>query len=124
VTENLTGVLTALETAWNDLDAPAVGAAFAADAIYVTRAGIAWQGRSAIERGFAKSFEGPFGDLRLRLTPRAIRFLSATVSVVLADVEFSNETASVRGTTTFVLTVDAHGWVIASAHTSETPSVH
>lgn len=124
VADDFADVLAALETAWSDLDAPAAAATFSADAVYVTFAGVAWQGRPTIESGLAKTFEGPLGDLRLAIKPLAVRILSPTVRLVLADVALSNDTTRIRATTTFVLVVDDHGWLIAAAHTSETPSIH
>jgi uncharacterized protein (TIGR02246 family) len=123
--DDITQLLIALEEAWNAADAAAYGRLFASDAIYVTRSGLVWRGRPAIEEGHAKAFAGALADTTLTLQPIHISFPAPFLAIAHLNVEVgSDETEVLRAITTLVLASDEERWSILAAHTSEITSVH
>ena len=57
----------AIERAWNVGDVKSCARLYARDAEYLTRAGILWEGRTAIERGHAAAFRGDLKGTVLRI---------------------------------------------------------
>ena len=66
-------------------DAAAYAREFTADATYVTYAGIAYEGRDAIERGHVPVFEQWQKGTRIRLRVISVRHLGDEVAVVLTE---------------------------------------
>jgi uncharacterized protein (TIGR02246 family) len=117
-------VLAALEAAWNDADAAALARVFAADAVYVTRSGLVWEGRPAIEEGHAKALAGPLADTRLSLRPLHEAMAAESVMVAQVAVELTNAHSAVRAISTFVLAAKDGRWSIIAAHTTDVASLH
>ena len=122
--DQIAEILTAVEQAWNDGDAPAYARRFAADAVYVTRGAVVWEGRPAIEEAHAKAFAGSLAGTLLTLRPLHVNFPSETVAVAQVDVQLASDEGVTRAVTTFVLSFDGAAWTIVAAHSSEVTSVH
>ncbi len=122
--DEVVGVLRRMEAAWNSGDATEYARLFAADAVYVTRSGELWQGRPAIEEGFAAALSGPLADTMVALRPAHVAFPALSVAVVIATVELSSETAATRAIATFILTLNGSEWSILAAQAGEIAAVH
>jgi len=122
--EDIAQVLSAIEDAWNEADAAAYARLFAADAVNVTRGGVIWRGRPAIEEGHAKALAGPLADSMLSLRPTHIIFPASSIAIAHVEMELSSDDSIVRAVTTFVLSLNAERWTIIAAHTSEVTWVH
>ena len=120
----ITELFAALEFTWNEADAAAYARLFAAEATFVTRSGILWRGRPAIEEGHANAFAGTLANTMLTLRPMHIALPATTVAVAHVDVELSGDATMVRAVTTFVLTLTGDRWSVLAAHTGEIASVH
>ena len=57
----------AIERAWNAGDVKTYARLYAHDAAYLTRAGVLWTGRKAIERGHAAAFRGELKGTVLKI---------------------------------------------------------
>ena len=122
--EEIAGLLSAIEAAWNAGDARTYARLFAADAVYVTRVGAIWYGRPAIEEGSARALAGPLAGTTISLRPTHISVPASSVVVAQVDIELSSDAALIRAVTTFVLGIDGGQWRVIAAHTSEAASVH
>ena len=79
----------AIERVWNAGDVKSYARLYARDATYVTRAGILWKGRKAIERGHAAAFRGDLKGTVLKIRIKRLRFLTAKNAVMHCAVELS-----------------------------------
>jgi uncharacterized protein (TIGR02246 family) len=122
--EDIASVLVTLQTAWNELDAAAYARLFSSDAVYVTRGGLVWRGRPAIEEGTGKALAGALGDMKAALRPITVTFPAPAVGLALVEVILTGDAAIIRGVTTFVLVFDEDRWTIVCAQTTEVTSVH
>jgi uncharacterized protein (TIGR02246 family) len=70
----IVGLMNAIEGAWNAGDVKSYARLYALNAAYITRAGISWKGRAAIERGHATAFHGDLKGTVLRIQIKRLRF--------------------------------------------------
>ena len=88
----------AIERAWNAGDvksyARLYARLYALNAVYVTRAGIVWKGRTTIERGHAAAFRGELKGTVLKIRIKRLRFLTAKNAVAQCAVELSEDCAA------------------------------
>jgi uncharacterized protein (TIGR02246 family) len=122
--DELARLLTAIEAAWNAGDARAYGRLFASDAVYVTRAGVLWQGRPAIEEAQADALAGALAGTTLTLRPTHVAALAPTVVVAQLEVRIASDATVIRAVTTLVLGLESEEWRIVAAHTSDAAPVH
>lgn len=113
----------AIERAWNSGDVKSYARLYALDASYVTRAGILWKGRDAIERGHAAAFRGELNGTVLKIRIKRLRFLTAKNAVAHCSIELRRGTRrdahKVRAVTRFELRKNRARWEIVAARTRE-----
>ena len=116
----------AIERAWNAGDVKSYARFYALNAGYVTRAGIVWKGRKAIERGHAAAFRGELKGTVLKIRIKRLRFLTPKSAVAHCGIELSGGTRrdahKVRAVTRFELRKNRARWEIVAARTSEIPA--
>lgn len=116
----------AIERAWNAGDVKSYARLYALDASYVTRAGIVWKGRKAIERGHAAPFRGDLKGTVLKIRIKRLRFLTPKTAVAHCAVELSEvarrRVRKIHAITRFELRKNGTHWEIAAARTRENPS--
>jgi uncharacterized protein (TIGR02246 family) len=117
-------VLSALTVAWNDHDATEYARLFAPDATYVTRSGVLWRGRPAIEEGHAEAFVGPLADATVTLVPTDVIVVAPAVVVVHAAISLRAGEEPLKALTTFVLVENQGEWRIQTAHTTEISTIN
>ena len=83
--DTIEAALARLSAAWDAGDAAAYAREFAEDATYVIYAGIAYEGREAIERGHVPVFEKWQQGSRMRMRVISVRPLGDEVAVVLTE---------------------------------------
>ncbi len=114
-----------LEAAWNGGDGGRFGAAFAADADFVTIRAEHSRGREAIAAGHEAIFRTIYAGSRNRYSVESLRLLRPDVALVHVDsvLEAPSGPLAGRHTAKFsaVLTREAGGWQIASLHNTLTP---
>ena len=119
----IVGLMNAIEGAWNAGDVKSYARLYARDAVYQTRAGILWEGRTAIERGHAAAFHGDLKGTVLRIQIKRLRFLTPRTAVAHCAVELSGGTErgarKVRAVTRFELRKNRTRWEIVAARTRE-----
>lgn len=113
----------AIERAWNAGDVKAYARLYALNAAYVTRAGILWEGRKAIERGHAAAFRGELKGTVLKIRIKRLRFLTPKSAVAHCAIELSGGTRrnapKVRAMTRFELRKNRTRWEIVGVRTRE-----
>ena len=116
----------AIERAWNAGDVKSYARLYALNAVYVTRAGIVWKGRTTIERGHAAAFRGELKGTVLKIRIKRLRFLTPKSAVAHCGIELSGGTRrnahKVRAMTRFELRKNRTRWEIVAARTSEIPA--
>ena len=116
----------AIERAWNACDVKSYARLYAIDAAYVTRAGILWEGRKAIERGHAAAFRGELKGIVLKIRVKRLRFLTAKNAVAHCAVELSGgarqRARKIYAVTRFELRKNRTRWEIVAARTREIPA--
>jgi uncharacterized protein (TIGR02246 family) len=112
----------AIERAWNAGDVKSYARLYALDA-YVTRAGILWKGRKAIERGHAAAFRGELKGTVLKIRVKRLRFLTAKNAVAHCGVELSGgarqRARKIYAVARFELRKKRARWEIVAARTRE-----
>ena len=83
--DTIEAALARLSAAWDAGDATAYAREFTIDATYVIYAGIAYEGRDAIERGHVPVFEKWQKGSRMRMRVISVRHLADDVAVVLTE---------------------------------------
>jgi uncharacterized protein (TIGR02246 family) len=123
------GVAERLREAIVGKDAAALGALMTDDCEFVNIAAMRWSGREAVASSHAKMFAGPL-QISLEYTRVDVRALRDDVALVNASWKrdtLPNATGPTlppgTGEFTFVLTRDAAGWRIASAHNTQTMAI-
>jgi uncharacterized protein (TIGR02246 family) len=113
----------AIERSWNAGDVKSYARLYAIDAAYITRAGISWKGRKAIERGHAAAFRGDLKGTVLKLRIKRLRFLTPKSAVAHCAIELSRGTPrdahKVHAVTRFELRKNRARWEIVAARTRE-----
>jgi uncharacterized protein (TIGR02246 family) len=112
----------AIERAWNAGDVKSYARLYARDAAYVTRAGILWTGRKAIERGHAAAFRGDLKGTVLKIQIKRLHFLTPRTAVAHCAIELSGGARhihKVRAVTRFELRKNRTRWEIEAARTRE-----
>jgi uncharacterized protein (TIGR02246 family) len=113
----------AIERAWNADDVKSYARLYALNAAYVTRAGILWRGREAIERGHAAAFRNDLKGTVLKIGIKRLRFLTPKSAVAHCAIELSGGTRrdahKVRAMTRFELRKNRTCWEIVAARTRE-----
>jgi uncharacterized protein (TIGR02246 family) len=116
----------AIERAWNAGDVKSYARLYALDAAYVTRAGILWKGRKAIERGHEAAFRGDLKGTVLKIRVKRVRFLTAKNAVAHCAVELSGGARQrgrkIHAATRFELRKNRARWEIVAARTREIPA--
>jgi len=116
----------AIERAWNAGDVKSYARLYALDAAYMSRAGILWKGRKAIERGHAAAFRGELKGTVLKIRVKRLRFLTAKNAVAHCAVELSGVARQgarkIHAVTRFELRKNRARWEIAAARTREIPA--
>jgi uncharacterized protein (TIGR02246 family) len=118
----IVGLINAIEGAWNAGDVKSYARLYAIDAAYITRAGISWKGRKAIERGHAAAFRGDLKGTVLRIQIKRLRFLTPRTAVAHCAIELSGGARhihKVRAVTRFELRKNRTRWEIVAARTRE-----
>ena len=85
----IVALVEAIERAWNAGDVKAYARLYAHDAAYLTRAGILWRGRKAIEGGHAAAFRGELKGSVLKIRIRQLRFLTPRTAVAHCAIQLS-----------------------------------
>jgi uncharacterized protein (TIGR02246 family) len=113
----------AIERAWNGGDVKSYTRLYTLNAAYVTRAGILWEGRKAIERGHAAAFRGDLKGTVLKIRIKRLRFVTPKSAVAHCAIELSRGTRrdahKVRALTRFELRKNRTRWEIVAARTRE-----
>ncbi len=113
----------AIERAWNAGDVKSYARLYTLNAAYVTRAGVLWKGRKAIEKGHAAAFRGELKGTVLKIRIKRLRFLTPKSAVAHCAVELSGGTRrnahKVRAMTRFELRKNRTRWEIVAARTHE-----
>jgi uncharacterized protein (TIGR02246 family) len=113
----------AIERAWNAGDVKSYARLYVLNAAYVTRAGILWEGRKAIERGHAAAFRAELKGTVLKIRIKRLRFLTPKSAVAHCGIELSGgtrrEAHEVRAMTRFELRKNRTRWEIVAARTRE-----
>ena len=116
----------AIERAWNAGDVKSYACLYAIDAAYITRAGISWKGRKAIERGHAAAFRGDLKGTVLKVRIKRLRFLTPKSAVAHCAIELSRGTRrdahKIHAITRFELQKNRARWEIVAARTREIPA--
>jgi uncharacterized protein (TIGR02246 family) len=116
----------AIDRAWNAGDVKSYARLYALDAAYMTRAGILWKGRKAIERGHAAAFRGELKGTVLKIRVKRLRFLTAKNAVAHCAVELSGgarqRARKIYAVTRFELRKNRARWEIVAARTREIPA--
>lgn len=114
-----------LEVAWNAGDGSKFGAAFAADADFVTIRAEHFRGRESISRGHAAIFRTIYAGSINRYTVESLRLLRPDVALLHVDSVLNAPSGPLAGKhtaqLTAVLTREPGGWQIASLHNALTP---
>lgn len=92
----IVALMRAIERAWNAENVKSYARLYSHDAEYLTRAGILWKGRKAIERGHTAAFRSDLKGSVLKIRIKQLPFLSAKNAVAHCSVELS-EGARQRG---------------------------
>jgi uncharacterized protein (TIGR02246 family) len=115
----------AIERAWNAGDVKSYAQLYANDAEYVTRSGILWKGRKAIERGHVAAFRGELKRSVLEIRIKRLRFLTAKAAVAHCAIELSEgakeRRRTIRAVTRFEQRKTSARWEIIAARTREIP---
>lgn len=113
----------AIERAWNAGDVESYARLYTLNAAYVTRGGILWEGRKAIERGHAAAFRGEVKGTVLKIRIKRLRFLTPKSAVAHCAIELSggmrNDAHKVRAMARFDLRKNRTRWEIVAARTRE-----
>jgi uncharacterized protein (TIGR02246 family) len=113
----------AIERVWNRGDLKSYAALYARDARYVTRSGILWKGRAAIQKGHAAAFRGALKGSRLKIRMQRVRFLTSKLAVVHCEIEPTEKVGKrrrkVRAVTRFTMRKIRARWEITAARTRE-----
>lgn len=113
----------AIERAWTAGDVKSYARLYALNAAYVTRAGILWEGREAIERGHAAAFRGELKGTVLKIRIKRLRFLTPKSAVAHCAIELSvgtrRDAHKVRAVTRFELRKNRARLEIVAARTRE-----
>jgi uncharacterized protein (TIGR02246 family) len=122
----IVALVEAIERAWNAGDVKSYARLYAQDAAYLTRAGILWTGRKAIERGHAAAFRGELKGSALKIRIRRLRFLTPRTAVAHCAIELNRNGAKqghkIRAATRFELRKIRTRWEIVAAQTRELPA--
>lgn len=115
----------AIERAWNAGDVKSYARLYALNSAYVTRAGIVWKGRKAIERGHEAAFRGDLKGTVLKIRIKRLRFLTAKNAVMHCGVELSEgarrRVRKIHAITRFELRKNGTRWEIVVARPRENP---
>jgi uncharacterized protein (TIGR02246 family) len=115
-----------IERAWNAGNVKSYAGLYALDAAYMTRAGILWKGRKAIERGHAVAFQNDLKGTVLKIRVKRLRFLTAKNAVAHCAVELSGgarqRARKIYAVTRFELRKNRARWEIVAARTREIPA--
>ena len=113
----------AIERAWNKGDLKSHAALYARDARYVTRSGILWKGRAAIQKGHGAAFRGALKGSRLKIRMQRVRLLTSKLAVVHCGIELTEKVGKrrrkVRAVTRFTMRKIRARWEITAARTRE-----
>ena len=124
--DSIDAIVAGLEAAWNSGDGGKFGAAFAADADFVTIRAEHLRGRPAISSGHAEIFRTIYAGSVNRFTVESLRLLRPDVALVHVDAVLHAPSGPLAGRHTAkfsaVLTREPGGWQIASFHNTLTPS--
>jgi uncharacterized protein (TIGR02246 family) len=127
--ENAAGIaslIRSIEMAWNRGDVKSYARLYAGDAEYLTRGGVHWSGRKAIERGHAAAFRGALKGSVLKIRAKRIRFFRSGTAVAQCSIELSERgekrAHKIRGVTIFGLRKNRGRWEIVAARTREIPA--
>jgi uncharacterized protein (TIGR02246 family) len=119
-------LMKAIERAWNAGDVKSYAQLYAKDAEYVTRAGILWKGRKAIERGHVAAFRGELKRSVLEIRIKRLRFLTAKRAAACCAIEVSMGAKKgrhkIRAASQFELRKTPTRWEIVAARTRESPA--
>jgi uncharacterized protein (TIGR02246 family) len=118
----IVGLMNAIEGAWNAGDVKSYARLYSRDAVYLTRAGIFWTGRTAIERGHAAAFRDDLKGTVLRIQIKRLRFLTPRTAVAHCAIELgggARHIHKVRAVTRFELRKNGARWEIEAARTRE-----
>jgi uncharacterized protein (TIGR02246 family) len=122
----IVALVEAIERAWNAGDVKSYARLYAQDAAYLTRAGILWTGRKAIERGHAAAFRGELKGSALKIRIRRLRFLTPRTAVAHCVIELSEgarkRAHKIHAATRFELRKILARWEIVAARTREIPA--
>jgi uncharacterized protein (TIGR02246 family) len=83
----------AIERAWNAGDVKSYAGLYAQEAAYLTRTGVLWTGREAIERGHPAVFRGELKGSVLKIRIRRLRFLTPRTAVAHCAIELNRNGA-------------------------------
>jgi uncharacterized protein (TIGR02246 family) len=118
-------LIAAIERAWNAADVEAYARLYAVNAAYVTRTGILWSGRKAIEKGHASAFRGELKGTALKIRVKRLRFFGPDTAIAQCAIELreggDKRARKVRAATTFALRENRGRWEIEAARTREIP---
>lgn len=116
----IAAIVAGLEAAWNSGDGNKFGAAFAADADFVTIRAEHLHGREAISSGHAAIFRTIYAGSVNQFTIESLRFLRPDVALVHVGAVLNAPGGPLAGRHTAkfsaILTREAGGWQIASFH--------
>jgi uncharacterized protein (TIGR02246 family) len=122
----IVALVEAIERAWNAGDVKSYAGLYAQDAVYLTRAGILWRGRKAIEGGHAAAFRVELKGSALKIRIRRLRFLAPRTAVAHCAIELNRNRAKqghkIRAVTRFELRKIRARWEIVAARTREIPA--
>ncbi|MGA8144518.1 MAG: SgcJ/EcaC family oxidoreductase [Candidatus Acidiferrales bacterium] len=119
-------LVAAIERAWNLGDVKSYARLYAEDAEYLTRAGILWSGRKAIERGHAAAFRGDLKGSTLKIGVKRIRIFKPGAAAAWCAIELTEgggkRGRKIRAVTTFALRKNRGRWEIEAARTRKISS--
>jgi uncharacterized protein (TIGR02246 family) len=119
----IVALINAVEQAWNAGNMKSYARLYALDAQYLTRAGILWSGRKAIERGHAAAFRGELNGTVLKVRIKRLRFFIERSAVAHCAIELSQgarkRAHKIHAITRFELRKNGAGWEIIAARTRE-----
>ena len=122
----IVALVEAIERAWNAGDVKTYARLYAHAAAYLTRAGVLWTGRKAIERGHAAGFRGELKGTVLKIRIKSIRFLAPKRAVAHCAIELSEgarkRAHKIHAATRFELRKIRARWEIVAARTREIPA--
>lgn len=116
-------LMDAIEKAWNAGDVKSYARLYAPSASYVTRAGVLWKGRKAIERGHAAAFRSDLKGTTPKIRITRVRFLTPKTAVAHCMVELSEGARQagrkIHAITRFELRKNGARWEILVARMGE-----